>query len=290
MPLRFVRAASEFYRQKAIDVMKESKRYYFVDEAGDLTLFNKRGSVLIGQEGCSSYFILGVAHITNPHDVRKRLDDLRSELLSDSYLKDIPSFHSKTKLSFHAKDDCPEVRKDVYKLISSMDIKVYGIVRRKKSILKMVQKQNQYDKTWKYNQNSIYDSCVKRIFKDRLHSAEENYVTFARRGKSDRNKMLFRELSKAIRNFEKTSGKTVHSLHQVSSNYPSNEPCLQVIDYFLWALQRLYERHEDRYFNYLREKFIRIIDLDDKRFKDYGVYYDSRNVLTVSKRKDSLVG
>jgi len=37
------------------------KRYldFFVDEAGDDTLFDKKGRVIVGQEGCSNYFILG---------------------------------------------------------------------------------------------------------------------------------------------------------------------------------------------------------------------------------------
>lgn len=43
--------------------MKEQKRHYYVDEAGDLTLFNKKGKVIIGQEGCSKLFFLGTAHI-----------------------------------------------------------------------------------------------------------------------------------------------------------------------------------------------------------------------------------
>lgn len=97
-------------------------------------------------------------------------------------------------------------------------------------------------------------------------------------------------INKSAANFEKTFKKVVNSSHLVSSNYPSNEPCLQVIDYFLWSLQRLYERYEDRYFNFLKEKFIRIIDLDDTRFKKYGVYYDARNELTIEKIKDSLKG
>lgn len=270
--------------------MKELKRYYFIDEAGDLTLFNKKKKVIVGSEGCSKYFILGVAHITDPHSVRKRLDILRTEILKDQYLINIPSVHKKTKVAFHAKDDCPEVRREVFKLINSIDVKIYSIIRRKKDILNMVSTYNKKDETWRYNQNEIYDSCVKRVFKDRLHSAKENHITFARRGKSDRNKSLNQELNKAISNFEKSTGKIVNSSHFVSSNYPSNEPCLQIIDYFLWALQRLYERHEERYFTYLKDKFIRIIDLDDKREKSYGVYFDERNELTLEKIKDSLEG
>ncbi len=53
--------------------MNEEKRHYFVDEAGDLTLFNKRGKVIVGSEGCSKTFILGAIHIIHPHDVRKKI-------------------------------------------------------------------------------------------------------------------------------------------------------------------------------------------------------------------------
>ena len=215
---------------------------------------------------------------------------MREELCSDAYLSSIPSVKGKSSKSFHAKDDCSEVRMAVYKLIKTFDMKAYCIVRRKETILRDVRRQNSLDAGWKYKENKIYDSCVKRLFKDRLHSAEENHITFSHRGKSDRNKALKNELEKAVANYEKFSGRKVESSHHVISNYPTNDPCLQVIDYLLWAVQRLYERHEDRYFNFLSEKYVRIIDLDDKRKKDYGVYYDSRNILTAQKIKDSLAG
>jgi len=41
-------------------------RYYFVDEAGDATIFDGRGRVLIGEQGCSRYFILGVLDVPDP--------------------------------------------------------------------------------------------------------------------------------------------------------------------------------------------------------------------------------
>jgi hypothetical protein len=45
-------------------------RYYFVDEAGDTTIFDGRGRVLIGRQGCSRYFILGVLDVPNPPDLQ----------------------------------------------------------------------------------------------------------------------------------------------------------------------------------------------------------------------------
>lgn len=272
--------------------MKESleqQRHYFVDEAGDLTLFNKKGEIIIGTPGCSNFFILATALVEEPHSLRKKLNELRTTIINDPYLAKIPSM-KKTSVAFHAKDDCPEVRHEVYKLLAGFSVKIYAIVRRKKNVIQWVHNQNSFDLTWRYSADQVYDSCVKRLFKDRLHIANDNFITFARRGKSIRNAALLQALNKAKENFTKKSGRKISTALHVISNYPSNEACLQVADYCLWALQRLYERHEERYFDYIRNKFIRIIDLDDKREKDYGVYYDERNQLTLDKIKNSLLG
>ena len=36
-----------------------STLHFFVDEAGDPTLFDTKGRILVGQEGCSKTFIVG---------------------------------------------------------------------------------------------------------------------------------------------------------------------------------------------------------------------------------------
>ncbi len=46
--------------------MKEAARYFFVDETGDLTLLGRRGKNLVGTEGVSKCFMVGVAQIANP--------------------------------------------------------------------------------------------------------------------------------------------------------------------------------------------------------------------------------
>ncbi|HEY5599567.1 MAG TPA: hypothetical protein VIK48_02650 [Candidatus Manganitrophaceae bacterium] len=68
------------------------KRYYFVDEAGDPTLFDKKDREIIGTEGCSSYFMTGIAHIEQPILLRKKLHDLPAALLADPYFSGVPSF------------------------------------------------------------------------------------------------------------------------------------------------------------------------------------------------------
>ncbi len=44
---------------------------------------------------------------------------------------------------------------------------------------------------------------------------------------------------------------------------PHTEPLLNVADYFCWAIQRVFEKGEMRYYNYLREKVSLVIDLND---------------------------
>ena len=63
---------------------------------------------------------------------------------------------------------------------------------------------------------------------------------------------------------------------------PANDTGLQVADYFTWALQRLYERREDRYLEYLRKSFRLVQDIDDTREARYGVYYSRKKPLTAA--------
>lgn len=49
------------------------------------------------------------------------------------------------------------------------------------------------------------------------------------------------------------------------------------------ALQRLFERGEDRYFAPLRSKYRLIMDIDDRRKHGYGEWYDPENAITLEK-------
>ena len=80
----------------------------------------------------------------------------------------------KTLQGFHAKDDCPEVRKLVYAALDKMDFAVQVVVGRK------------YEQTFrqvhKNSHHKFYADLVSRLFTNQLHLAQENTITFARRG------------------------------------------------------------------------------------------------------------
>jgi len=115
------------------------QRHYFIDEAGDGVLFNKRGRVIVGTEGNSRFFMLGLLHVEDPASLGAKLTVLRKEVLSDPYFAGIPSLQPerrKTALAFHAKDDLPEIRKMVFDLLhDTPGLRFYALVRDKKSVL-----------------------------------------------------------------------------------------------------------------------------------------------------------
>lgn len=260
-------------------------RHYFVDEAGDLTFFNKRGQITVGRPGVSLFFMVGVAHVPDPVAAGRALSDLRAELLADPYFNNVPSMQidaGKTAKCFHAKDDLPEVRREVFKLLPKLGAKVQVAVRRKVQLAEAARLMFRASGR-RMPEHDIYDDLVKRLFKNLLHKADLNRIVFARRGKSPRQDALERAIQRAQRNFESSSGISAERPTALRSNYPSESAGLQVVDYYLWALQRFYERGEDRFFRLLAGDYRLIMDLDDKRNRPYGEWYSDHNPLELNK-------
>jgi len=61
---------------------------------------------------------------------------------------------------------------------------------------------------------------------------------------------------------------------------------LQAADYLLWALQRLYERREERFLQLLWPLVSLVHDLDNTRQARYGVYYTKKKPLTLAAIKE----
>ena len=262
-------------------------KHYFVDEAGDLNLLDKRGRVKVGRFGTSYCFMVGLVDLPDPDLAHSKLEDLRSRLLADPRYRDIPSMQPearKTALAFHAKDDPPEVRRKVFELLPFLDAKVIVALRRKMPLA--VHHKEIYGRSRrKLHADEAYDQLVSRIFNGKLHSADENRVVFARLGKSNREPALEAALANAQRAFEAKHGPRPKKPITVDSMYPHQSAGLQVADYYLWALQRMYERSEDEFFEMLAPQYRLTMDLDDKRNKRYGEWYSDSNKLKVAKIK-----
>jgi len=260
-------------------------RNYFVDEAGDLNLFDRRGRKIIGQEGCSKVFMIGVLHLPNPQLAQQKLSNLRASLLADPKFSNVPSMQPnarKTALFFHAKNDVAEARQEVFALLPELGAKVQVAIRRKSDLISFARFLHE-QKGQKLQPIMIYDNLVSRLFKNMLHQADENKIVFARLGKSERREAIGQAITKAKQNYEKSWDKQVYGTTSIDIALSSKVIGSQVIDYYLWALQRLYERSDDQFFLPLAKDYRIIMDLDDKRNKSYGEWYCDRNPLKLSK-------
>ena len=256
--------------------------HYFVDEAGDPTLFHSRGRILVGTAGCSRYFMLGVLDVTDPVALSLELNALRQSLLSDPYFNGVPSMQPerrKTAFAFHAKDDLPEVRREVFKVLLRHDLSFTAVVRDKQKVLAEVQQRNLSDASYRYRANDLYDKLVARLFKDRLHLSPEVKVCFAERGSSDRSAALMLALQHARGRFEAKWGRPVNTLISARQASPVNEVALQAVDYFLWALQRRFERSEGRFLELIWPKVGLVHAVDQIEKNAYGTYYTKKNPL-----------
>ncbi len=269
------------------------RRYYFVDEAGDAIIFGRRGRMLIGEHGCSRYFILGVLDVSNPPLIQQELDELRGSLLADPYFKKVPSIQPKahkTALMFHAKDDLPEVRREVFALLKKHEFRFLAVVRDKQKVLEYVRRRNALDVSYRYHQNELYDYMVRILFKNLLHQDAGYEIFFSKRGKEDRTAALSQALNSARERFAVQRGIHSDAPLDVFPQSPAECGGLQAADYFLWALQRFYERHEDRYLDFIWPAVRLIHDLDDTRKTPYGVYYTQRKPLTLAALENDLPG
>lgn len=80
----------------------------------------------------------------------------------------MPTFQpeqKKTALAFHAKDDLPEIRREVFKILPQLGGKVQVIIRTKAIPAREAQALYRYRRR-KLNDNDVYDDLVMRLFRN----------------------------------------------------------------------------------------------------------------------------
>ena len=77
----------------------EKEHWYFVDETGDPTFHDGRGSLIVGQEGCSPILGVGFIETSDPAPIRRALAELHEQIAGDEYLQAFPSIEKTNWLS-----------------------------------------------------------------------------------------------------------------------------------------------------------------------------------------------
>jgi hypothetical protein len=139
-----------------------SIRYYYVDESGDGVIFDRNGKVILGKPGCSNCFILGSLDAEEPLKLEKDLNRLRDSLIADPYFQKVPSLNPgqrKTFLGFHAKDDMPEIRREVFRILLNHELRFFAVVKRMRSVLEYAEARTQVTVTIPMSFTSIRFVC-----------------------------------------------------------------------------------------------------------------------------------
>lgn len=230
----------------------------FLDEAGDTTFYGKGKTPLIGAEGVSNYFILGMLSINEPIDVvRAKIIQLQTSIANDPYLLEVPSIQKKkSKMGYflHAKDDVPEVRKMGFEFIKSINCHFDAVVGRKDY--------NVYEKKHNGNQAEFYADMLSHLLHTSINGFDKLVLNIAHRSRCTTHTNLEKGLQKAIAIAKHKYPEASNCCEMVFNvQKPTTEPIINITDYFLWALQRKIERSENRYVDFLDTQISSVINL-----------------------------
>ena len=243
------------------------KVHRFLDEAGDTTFFGKGRVPILGQDGVSCCFSLGMVTFAAPvAEVRTQVEQLCRAVAGDDYLNRIPSVAKRIQSGgffFHAKDDPPEVRERLFKWIRDTDCSLEMVVGRKIPGL-FARKHHGKD-------SEFYADLLSHLLKNKLQLGQRLVINLAERGKTTRNHVLELAMTKACERFAKK-----HEAAEISSEVvfnvqnPRTEPLLCVPDYLAWAVQRVFERGGMHHYDFVRERIALVVDLYDSENQAAG--------------------
>lgn len=255
-------------------ISKQKTHHRFLDESGDTTFFGKWKISILWKEWVSKCFCLGMVDCKSDIKiVREKIIELQKQIEQDEYFISVPSIQKRISngwFFFHAKDDIPEVRKIFFDFLKKeIEFTCEVIVARKIESLFL---KNHHAKDEEFYADVLSHLLKSKISKDKL------VLNIAERWSSTRSKNLENAMNIAQKRKKVELFKNPFRFNIQS---PTKEPLLAIPDYALWSVQRVFERGETRYYDYISEIFPLIIDIYDKaNYKNWGNYYNRDKKLT----------
>ncbi len=272
---------------QTVENSNQPTMHRFLDEAGDTTFFGKGHECIIGTEGVSKSFIIGMVKFKQPLvELRKQMMEMQKEVELDPYYRGVPSIIKKVQSGgffFHAKDDLPEVRKIFFEYIKKLDCSYEAVVARKIPEI-FIRKHNG-------KEAEFYADLLSHLLKNKFKLGKRLILNLAERGNSTRHTTLIAALDKATRRFNsKNPDKKIETAIVFNIQNPRTEPLLNIADYFCWAIQRVFERGEMRFYEFLLERISLVVDLYDvSNWKGSKNYYTRKNPLTLQNKISPLL-
>jgi len=232
--------------------------HYFLDEAGDTTFYGKGKTPIIGNEGVSGCFILGLLKLNEPLDaIRQRIITLQNEIASDPYYNKILSILKKKASHgyyLHAKDDVPEVRKTAFELIRSIDCSFEAVVARKIYYL--------YEHKHNGNEAEFYADLLSHLLKNKFRKNDRVVLNIAERKRCTTFNNLQRGLNKAM----------AHS----ASRYPDKTNNCKIVFNVQQPTVEPLLNGETRYYDFVSNKISVVWDIYDFAGYNNGQNYYSK--------------
>lgn len=205
--------------------------YIFADEAGCFTFKNKQGA--------SAFFIL--CTVAAPKwTIANDLLHVRRELA-------VNGEDERDKL--HATSDLQEVRNEVFKIIDQQDFRIDATILRKNRAFPRIRETNAmfYQYAWYYHFKHVGPNLSKEY--------DKMLITAAALGEK-----------KTKASFKSAVNNTVQQIlprdrWEVSFHESSKDPILWVADYCAWAIQRFWEKGDDRSYKLIAKKIATEFDL-----------------------------
>jgi len=188
-------------------------------------------------------------------------------LRQSAYYKNVPSVlkrvQKKGKYFFHAKDDLPEIKKEFFDFIKTIDCNIQVAVGHKQMDI--------FEKEHDSNDAAFYADLLSHLLKDKFTKYPRIVLNIAERYNSTAIKNLEKGLQKAKDQFTLKYPEKENRT-RVSFNVQKfiNDPLLGVADYLCWAVQRVFERGETRFYDYIVDQIDVVIDVYDNE-KTYTV-------------------
>lgn len=169
----------------------------FLDEAGDTAFYGKGKIPVLGSNGVSLCFILGMIKFRDPLPrVRQQILELQKQVEGDRYYRGVPSIEkrkNKDGFYFHATDDPPEVRKTFFEFILGLNCSCEAVVGRKIPEL--------YERKHNGDQCEFYADLLAHLLKNKLQRNRKLVLNIAQRGVSTRNHVLESAKARAAEKF-----------------------------------------------------------------------------------------
>jgi uncharacterized membrane protein YheB (UPF0754 family) len=135
-------------------------------------------------------------------------------------------------------------------------------------------------------ESEFYADVLSHLIKNKLRMGGKLVLNISSRANSTSNKNLNVALEKAIGRACKK-----HDQNDISTTVVFNvqnhrtEPLLNVADYYCWSVQRVFERGETRFYDFLGERISLVIDIyDSTNYAGSKNYYRGNKRLTARNK------